>query len=314
MSRLNWILLIIGISLFFTETISAQDKLGSKPMLNSHLFIPLSMIRTPFTNTKISAPLGFGQTSNFNFPLPIIGNDTLKGIKGEVVFATLGLQYRQRVRDWISFSARLSMTARLGTDLGSILFEGFNTVVNFEIGSTIRLFETKKIMLSTSFEIQNFEGNFVDISGFLLDVINRVPDPKVIKKVPALITGIGLHFAWGINQTFGLITNVSYSYGETFTRGQSANLYRITSMIDADLNPRFHIPIGFALSYTNTSKPDVVYIENKSAELWIWKVAYTGRKDFDFGIEYGIFFLPFEKADKKPRVTNFLFSMTYFFN
>ena len=287
---------------------------GQKPTLNDHTFIPVSFMGSPFNNTRLTLPIGIGSTANFNFSPSNPGLDTLSGLDGEILFATLGFRYDQKIQDWISFYLKLGLTARLGTNVESLLSQGFNTVVNFEIGSMVKLYQTNKTRLSLSVEVQNYDANFVDIAGFVVDVIEGNPDPRIVRQIPALTAGGGLHFAWGINDLFGVRGEATYAYGETFTRGSSSGLYSLKGGLDVDFYQRYQVPLGLAFTYTHTTEPEIVYVDNRSGRMFFWKLAYTGRKDFDLGIESGVMILPFENIDEKPTINMVNITMAYFFN
>ena len=292
-----------------------EDK-GARPVLNGHSFIPLSVNRTPFTNSKITMPLGFGQTNGFDFPLPDIGPiDSLPTLDGEVIFATLGLQYRQKVRQNVAFYTRIEIAARVGTDINSLLLEGLDNVISFELGTMINVWETEKISLSTSARVMNLEGNFLDIKGYIQDLLDSsAVDPSISETVPALNAGVGVHFAWGISPTFGFTSSMSLTYGETFTRGNSDFRFAIGGFLEADFKPRFNVPIGLSFGLFTTTEPEFVYVDDKSAQVYITKLSYTGRSDFNFGIELGKATIPFESTETRPSVDLFQLSMSYYFN
>jgi hypothetical protein len=313
MNKIYALLLLFIVSITSVR-INAQEVQGQKPQLNDHTFIPVSFMNSSFNNTALTLPLGIGATSNFDFEPSIPELDSLLGLNGEVLFTVLGLNYHQKVQDWISFYLRLNLTARLGTDFESLLSQGFNTVVNFEIGSMIKLYQTRKTRLGLSVGVQNYDGNFVDISGFVKDVIDGVPNPKIVRRIPALTTSGGLHFAWGINDIFGFRAEAEYAYGETFTRGRTDGFYSVKGGLDVDFNNRFKVPLGVVFSYSLTTEPEIVYVDNETARMFFWKVAYTGRRDFDIGIEGGTMVIPFENLTRKPTVNIFTITMNYFFN
>lgn len=315
MSNITGLLLVFLIPIVLLPSgINAQEVQGERPSLNDHTFVPISSIHSPFTNTLITMPLGIGSTMGFDFPLSDSGLDTIQGLSGEVLFANLGFHYTQKVQDWIAFYLRLGLTARLGTNFESIISQGFNTVVNLEVGSMIKLVESKKTVLSLSVQVQNYSSNFIDINGFVRDIIEGNPDPQIVRDIPALTAGGGLHFAWGINDLFGIRAESSYAYGETFTRGQSQNRYSLMGGFDVDFYKRFNVPIGVGFTYTVTTEPEIVYVDDRSGKLVFWKLAYTGRKDFDIGIEGGFMILPFENIEEKPKVSIASITMSYFFN
>ena len=306
-------MLILWGCVILTEA-QEQEVMGQRPVLNNHTFVPVSFMATSFNNSRLTMPIGIGTSSNFNFKPSVPALDTLEGLNGELLFAVLGLRYNQKVQDWISFYVRLALTARLGTDFESILSQGFNTVVNFEVGSMIKLYQSNKTRLSTSIEVQNYDANFVDISGFVKDVIEGKQNPKIVRRIPALTTSLGLHFAWGINDLFGFRAEGLVAYGETFTRGESGGYYSVSAGLDVDFNKRFKVPLGVAMTYTVTTEPEMVYVEEQSGRMFFWKLAYTGRKDFDIGLESGVITIPLENVEEKPTIDMFTITMTYFFN
>ena len=298
----------------FSFPLEAQEVQGQKPELNGHTFVPMSTLNTSFNNTSFTLPIGVGSTSNFNFTPSVPELDTLLGLNGEVLFAVLGFRYNQKVQDWISFYFNLGLTARLGTDFESLLSQGFNTVINFELGSMIKVYQTRKTRLAFSVGVQNYDANFVDISGFVQDVINGKSDPKIVRQIPALTTSGGLHFAWGINDLFGVRAQGIYAYGETFTRGRTDGFYSVEAGVDVNFYQRYKVPLGVAFTYSITTEPEIVYVDNESARMYFFKIAYTGRKDFDIGIEGGTMIIPFENVEKKPSVKMASLTMSYFFN
>jgi len=195
----------------------------------------------------------------------------------------------------------------------ALLSQGFNTVVGFETGVLIRLLQREKVTLSLSYEVQSFEGNFVDIKGFVEDIVDG-RKPRLVRKIPAMTTGGGLHFAWGISPTLGLRSEASYSYGETFTRGPSSSRYKLSSYLDADLNAAVRVPIGFVFGYEITNEPEIVYVDDRTANSMLFKIAYTGRPDFDIGMELSNLRLPLENLDKRPSLKSISIVMSYYFN
>ena len=307
--------LIIFSCLVLLVEVNGQEVEGQKPSLNDHTFIPVSYMASPFFNTRLTMPIGIGSTSNFNFDET--GNpalDTIDGLNGSVLFVNLGMRYSQKLQDWINFYMNVGLTARLGTNVESILSQGFNTVINVKVGSMIKLYDSKKTMLSMSVDVSNYGANFMDINGFVGDIIDGVPDPQIVRKIPALTAGAGLHFAWGINDLFGVTAAGSYAYGETFTRGQSGGRYSIKTGVDVNFNKRFQVPLGLALGYVVTTDAEIVYVDDRSGTMLFWKIAYTGRKDFDIGIETGVMTLPFDDVEEKPKVIVTSFTISYFFN
>ena len=225
----------------------------------------------------------------------------------------MGATYQQRVRDWLAAYVDLSLSARVGTELQSILAQGINTISTFDIGWHIKLAEGRKYALSTIFQVQNYQGSFINLLGFIRDVINKYPDPNLNENIPLLAVASGIRFAWGMNDLIGLKASSDISYGETYTRGENGFYFKTGGGIDFDFQPRYSLPVGLVINYSISSMPDVVYVENKKAQIIQAKIAYTGARDFNLGIEYSYMKMPLLLQEKPPTVQSITLSARYYF-
>lgn len=312
----TYLIIVLFIMIMFGQVQHgySQEEVQKVPELNGHVFLPMSNIKSPFTNTTFGMKLGIGQTVNLTIPLPEIGDLPIEGIDGSVLFANLGFYYSQRVRKRAAVYLKFSMNARIGTDVGSIVSQGLNTVMATELGWIINLLETEKSSLSGTVDLYNYTGMFINVSKFVEDIIDGVPNPSLTDNVPALSAGLGLRYAYAFNSLFGMKLMGNLAYGESFDRNVTSARYNLGFAFDVNFNEKHNVPIGLALSYNLISQPEVVYFNNEFAYVGMLKIAYTGSTDFSLGLEISALSMPLEDLEKRPLVPLVAFSLLYFFN
>jgi hypothetical protein len=201
----------------------------------------------------------------------------------------------------------------VGTELQSILAQGFNTIANFNIGWHIRLSEGKKYRLSGTIELQNNKGSFINLLGFVQDIINERPNPSLNETIPLLVIGSGLRYAYAINETIGLKAAATLAYGETYTRGQYGISFDGGAGVDFNFYPKYAVPIGLVFIYDITSMPSFVYVEGEKSQMLQGKIAYTKASDFSLGIELALARYPFLNQKKPVAMRTVSLSARYYF-
>ncbi len=292
----------------------AQESENNIPELNDHVFVYSSNLKYPFTNTNFTTNLGFGSASNLNYEINDIDGQPIAGINGNLIFANLSFEYQQRIRDWIALYLEGGLTARLGSDVFSLLSQGVNTVTVFKIGWMIKLIEGEKYALSGNIGINNYSGTFISITDFVDDVINNVPNPSISKSAPVLLGEAGLQFAYGFNEMIGLTLEGRLGIGESFDRKESDLRYALMGGLDFNFKRKYNVPLGLVLGYNLVSQPQLVYVNKGTAQITSLKIAYTGTRDFLIGIEASMMNIPLENVEQKSRFVVALLSMRYYFN
>jgi hypothetical protein len=290
--------------------LEAQSDSIKRPLIGNHIFTPVTYSNLPLTNTFISTSTGLGSTSGLvtkPFNLPVTGR------AGEVSFVEMGLTYQQSVRDWMAAYIDITVSSRVGTEVISILAQELSTVTSFKIGWRIKLTEGKKSMLSMIFELQNLQGSFTNVLGFVEDIIKNHPNPSLNKNVPILGFATGFQYAYAIGETMGLKTSGKLAYGQTFTRGVLGFAFDVGAGIDLNFYPRYSIPIGLVAIYNITSMPEFVYVNGEHSQLIQTKIAYTKASDFCLGIEFSYMKYPFPDQDKPVSVWFMSLAARYYF-
>jgi len=293
--------------------ITAQDETPKKITIGDHIFTPISYSPLPSTNTYINTVAGFGQTINLFHSIALNENLGVIGLDGEVTFVDMYFSYQQRIRDWLAAYIQVGMSARLGTEIQSILVQGFNSITNFEIGWHFKILEGDKYAFSATAELQNSAGSFINVLGFVKDIINDDPDPKIKESVPVLTVGSGLRFAYGFNEFIGMSAMTELDYGETYLRGENGLAFTAGAGLDLDFYPKYSVPVGLIVHYNITSQPEFVIVEGKSAHIWKMKLAYTKASDFSLGLEYAIMKVPLRNVKNDPIVYSFALASRFYF-
>jgi len=296
---------------------NAQDTVyvtqNTVPKLDGHEFVQLPLVGLPFINTAFQSRLGVSTTNGIEIPLPDFLPDTLRGLSGDLLYVTLAFKYNQRIKDWIGFYAEVNINVRSGTELGTIVSEGVNTLTGGKTGVVFKLLERKRHYLSGSFEVSNYDANIIDIGQFVRDIIENNPDPSITKDAPALSVGLAARYVFAWNKVIGVAANGRLLYGENIVRGDDA--FRIEAAAAMDFNFKSKgVPIGAVLGYQITNAPEIVYVESKLARTIGLKLAYTGAPNFLIGIELNSTSIPLSSTDDSARAVGALVNISYWFN
>lgn len=295
----------------------AQDTVylthNTVPQLNGHEFVQLPLVGLPFVNSAFHTRLGVSSTNGIEIPLPDFLPDTLRGLSGDLVYVNLAFRYNQRIKDWISFYAEVNINVRSGTELGSILSEGINTLTGGKTGVVFRLLERPRHYLSGSFEVSNYDASIIDIGQFVRDIIENNPDPSITKEAPALSVGIAGRYAFAWNKVIGVVANGRILYGENIVRGDDAFRVEVSTAMDFNFKSK-GVPLGAVIGYQLTNAPEIVYVEDELARTIAFKLAYTGAPNFLVGLELNSTSIPLDSTDDNPRAIGALVNISYWFN
>lgn len=305
----------IIIAFFIHFLAIAQDETkNNTPELNGHYFIPVSAMPSPFIKSYFVTNLGIAQSSEFeNVILEIDGKEIL-GLRGTLLFADLDFEYQQKIKDWIALYINYNLTARIGTELQSILTQGVNTVSTFRIGWLVKIVKTKKYMLSGNIQVNNHSATFISISEFVKDIVRDSTITSISRQVPILNMSGGLRFAYGLNKVFGFNGFFDIGYGESYKRGVSDIIYRAGGAIDANLAEKTKVPLGFSVFFNASALPNFVHVAGKSATDTGLKISYSAGQHFNIGLELSKVRIPIPNVEQKINSTSFIISSKYYFN
>lgn len=304
----------IFLCFFVTFYSYAQEEKNNLPRLNKHYFVPNSSTQSPFIKSSFGMNLGIASSKDFDNVILQIGDTALIGYKGSLIFADLNFDYNQKIKDWIALYMNIGVTARLGTEVQSMLSQGVSTISYFRIGWLFKLLENEKHYLSGSIQINTYNANFISISGFVDDIISGSPKPSISKAVPILNGYIGLRYAHGFNEKFGAVAFGEIGYGESYERGSSSVTYSMGGLLDMNLATTTKVPLGFALFFNILSRPELVQVEGNFATNGGLKISYSAAPHFNVGTEISRLSVPVPNVEEKVISTAFFINCIYYFN
>ncbi len=257
-----------------------------KSMLNGHIFNSVNTSKSAFINTYLNTEIGIGNTGNLDLPGINIGDHEIFSFTGSVAFITTNIDYRQKINDWLALRLAIAVGGRIGSNMSTILVDGLNTFVGSSVGWDFRLLQQQKFQMAGSVFVKNTNGSFIDIAGYVRDIIDDNPFADAVKNIPVLTTGMGTQGAYAFNKTYGLQFGADFSYGESFVRNEKSFFSSFNISGDMDLMPKKRIPLGFAVGYEISSNPEDTYLEFIYTNIYSAKIAYTGSSDFDLGLKF----------------------------
>ncbi len=283
-------IIIISVFLSVYGSVIAQNDTTNivlkKSMLNGHIFNSINTSKSAFINTYLNTEIGIGNTGNINLPGIKIGDHEVLSFTGSITFITTNIDYRQKINDWLVLRLAMSVGGRIGTNMSTILVDGLNTFNGGSVGWDFRLIQKQKFQMAGSVFLKNTTGSFIDIAGYVRDLIDDNPFAEAFKKVPVLTAGLGGQGAYAFNKTYGLQFGGDLSYGESFVRNEKSFFSSFNISGDMDLMPKRKIPLGFAVGYEISSNPEDTYMESIYTNIFSSRISYTGSSDFDLGLQF----------------------------
>jgi hypothetical protein len=319
-------IIFLIISMFvYTVSIKAQDikketglnlTENIRPSLNEHKFTSNTLVDGPFINTFFRLTTGIGSSSNYDLPSVVINGKEINGLFGQIQYGVFNVKYQQKINNWLAFAVGVNMAGRLGSERISLITEGINIGSGYNFGWIVKAYESKKVMMSASLRISNNSITLFNLTDFIEKIIQNggiEPGNKLVKTTNLTAGLAGFRFAYAFNRTFGCIGKINLGYGESFS-SQSKAYFDAGVYIDADLNPKLSVPIGLAVGYgwNNFSQSDVSL---KNPQNILFKINYTGTKDFDLGVEMNTQFFKLTRfgQDINLQVLLAKASIAYFF-
>lgn len=314
MKKIYYLTLIIFLASF---AIHAQEtekpKKIKRAVLNGHYIQSLSYIRPSFITTNLSANIGFGSTPALKIQGIKIEDIEIVAFEGRVLFVDVAVQYQQRFTPWLSMYLVGNMAGRLGTDLSTLVVDGVSTLSGFKVGWLVRVYHNDKFNLAANIHAANVTGSFINLSQYIEDLINNVPNASLKKKVPVMVIDIGVSGAYAFNPTYAIQFFGDFAYGESFERGRSQGYYSFGFSGEMDFNPKHNVPFGLALGYVATTDPESISADSGFSNIFMGKLGYSGSDDFELGVQFSYYSVNLRSVDKKPYVSKIMLMLKFFF-
>ena len=282
------------------------------PHLGAHVFVPDAFIPEPFVATHLRTSVGMGQAVDFQTTLLEIGGEPVLGLKGDLLFAELGFEYQNAIKDWIAVRARAKVSGRLGTGVQTLLSEGVTAAMGFDFGWLFRLRQGERSLLSGSIDFGNNQTTGIRISGFVEDVIAGV-DASLVRTTPSMRGSGGLRSAHGFSELIGMGVSGDVGYGESSLRTRADSwFYTIGAKVDFNLRYPVGVPLGFVTGVQFENVPQSHADIADGVYGFLLRIAYTGTDDLAVGLQLTFERIPTHESDQNLEVHSAAFDMRYF--
>ncbi len=299
-----------------TSPVSLKTKI---PHLANHKFVVNPMVSDPFIQTHFRNTLGFGQALDMDLPILVIDDETVWGIRGDLMFIGLDFEYQIAFKEWMAAFVNFNIYGRLGSGVQSMLAQGVSAATNMELGWMFRLHHGDRTMLSATVNLWNSSGTIVNFYDFLIGIIEEgglTPENQLVRKRPFLRGGGGLRYAWAASDLIGVNLLGEIAYGESVDRRESNKIYFNAGVsTDIDLrHTRVKIPVGFAVGGGVDSFPSGGdnTIDRNLMQSFL-RISYTGRDDFLLSLDMTWSRFSMRQLDQTVNAAMTTINMKYFF-
>ena len=278
------------------SAVSAQDV--KRPVLGEHEFLPSPIFRGPFVQTTMQTRLGFGQALDIETRPPIqIDTFEFGGRRGNLNFALLSLGYTHQVTERFGLGAQYSFTGRLGDAANTILSEGATMDVSFDFAAKYRLYQGETSILTAGASLRRDDFTVIDIGPWVDSLFEDERIPLVTKR-PSTRLGLDAIGAWAPVHWLGLQATAGFSRGKNLEVEQDTDWYSTLGLsADFDLLSVSSVPIGFVLGGRRDTFPRALNDLAKEAYGTLFRIAYTGRRDFIVALDFTSDRLPMKEGD-----------------
>jgi hypothetical protein len=293
------------------STVSAQDV--KRPVLGEHEFLQSPIFRGPFVQTTMRTRLGLGQALDIE-NLPPIEIDTfeLGGKRGNLNFALLNLGYTHEITERFGLEAQFGFTGRLGDAVNTILSEGATMDVSFDLAAKYQLYEGETTLLTAGASLRRDDFTVIDFGLWVESLLEGEEVPLVTKR-PSTRLGLDAIGAWAPVHWLGLQAIAGFSRGKNLEFQQDTDWYSSVGLsADFDLLSVSSVPIGFVLGGRRDTFPRALNDLAKATYGSLFRIAYTGRRDFVVALDFTADRLPLREGDTL-EAGSVQFSTQYYF-
>jgi len=297
-----------------TSNLRAEKQL---PILNNFRFIPSEVVYDPFITTFIKLNVGSGTALDLTSYRKDWNTGEIKDtLSGDLTYISGELQFQLAVNDWLAFNLGAGGFGRLGTNTYTILTSGISYTTVLTLGGKAKIWENDKMVLSTTLDFKYQSVYLYSIYDYVKEVVETGGIDSTIsmlEKDNLSQTFLNLNYAYAPADWCGILAQAGWGLGEAFETKTRGNV-RVGAAFSVDFdNVDFiEFPIGILASVKYNSfgegGSDV-----KNIFTYGFKIAYTGHKDFDIGIENTYQSLNYKSSDEKIKTILSSFSLRYYF-
>ncbi len=243
-SRIKPGLWLVAVFLLLVMALPAAAKEGD-PMaegkerhLNGHGFLPSIYVGDPFVSSYFNNHTGGGMAMDLKTTFKDLDGNKLFDLSGNLLFASLGLGYQQKLGSKFAVGAYLSALVKSGTNAESFLTEGADVDRQASLWVKYRLKREEKCQLSVGLDWNYSKTLYFTPYEFAL----AIRDDEPIEDAPILINSqiwtsrATINWARGFSRAFGLRVSGEFGlYNVPGTSGVRKGSHRLGILGDLDL-------------------------------------------------------------------------------
>ena len=296
-----------------TTDLRAEKRL---PILNNFRFIPSEIVDDPFINTYIKINVGSGLALDLTSYLKKFDGTIRDTVSGDLTYIQAGLQFQYAVNDWLAFNLGGGGFGRLGTNTYTILTQGVSYATGFFVGGKAKLWQNDKMLLSTSLDFKYQSIYLYSIYDFVKEAVENGgidSTSSLLSEDNVSSTYLSVNYAYAPTDWCGVLAVAGWGVGEAFdTKTKGSIRVSAAYLVDFDNVDAIEFPIGILASVKYNS-----FGEGGSnvSDIFTYgfKIAYTGHKDFDIGIENTYQSLSYKASEEKVNTILTSFTLRYYF-
>jgi len=297
-----------------TSYLRTQKKL---PILNNFRFIPSEVVYDPFITTFIKLNVGSGSALDIiSYRKDWNTGEIEDTLSGDITYISGELQFQLAVNDWLAFNLGAGGFGRLGTNTYTILTSGISYATFLTLGGKAKIWENEKMVLSTTVDFKYQSIYLYSIYDYIKEIVETGgidSTSSMLEKDNVSQTFLNLNYAYAPADWCGVLAQAGWGLGEAFETKTRGNV-RVGAAFSVDFDnvDAIEFPIGILASVRYNSfgegGSDV-----RDIFTYGFKLAYTGHKDFDIGIENTYQSLSYKASDEKIKTILSTFSLRYYF-
>jgi hypothetical protein len=262
----------------------------NRRQLNGHTFIPSRGVDQPFIDGWLRGMTGGAFASGLKVPILDLSRNQQRVADGKVTALLLDVEYQHRFKDWLAVRIGATGSARAGTNQISVLAQGITAQYGFNLGATVKIFQSQKTALSAAGDLRFNNVYAYNVIRFVSNVVNYglSEDNQLLEKGMTNTYVAGLRFAFAPNKWFGFVALGEGGIGTPFLKTQdNSGVVAFAVSGECDLGAGTEIPLGFQVFLRWENFTDL-YPEIADTILRTGLViGYTGVAHFYAGIEIG---------------------------
>jgi len=282
----------LGMSGALSAAENADFSHGAERKLGGHSFMHSKYIFDPFISTSFSNFVGGASAPTYSRDFHDRDGELLFTLEGSIVFASLGMNFQQRLGEKWAIGVGGNGLVRSGSNALSFINDGANVGSNIDAWAKRLLQRGEKSQFTAG-----LSWHYSSVTYFTpRDFADHLIGGGSLATAPFVVSGkswdvqADLLWAYAFNSMYAIRATGSLGvvekYGES---GAFVGKNQVGVLGEVDFNPRHEFPLGITLGYFLAFPMDRLQSGPSGTVMGFW---FTGRQDFIIGLETGWLEIP----------------------